>query len=152
MYINGLDEKDNQIVSLLIKDARLSYSEIGGQVGLSRVAVKNRVKALESKGILRGYHAEVDPLVTPQMMTFVIYVETSPGTYEEITEKLKAEKCVVTLCQTSGDSCLHGICTAESIQEMRAFARRMRSENEGLRHFAAYSVLDIVKGSVFPNG
>ena len=46
MNINGLDEKDNQIVNLLIKNARLTYSEIGEQIGLTRVAVKNRVKVL----------------------------------------------------------------------------------------------------------
>ena len=152
MNINGLDEKDNQIVNFLLKDARLTYSDIGSQIGLTRVAVKNRVKALESKGIIRGYHAEIDPLVAPEMMVFVIFVETTPEAYEPVTEKLKAERCVVTLCQTSDDSCLHGICTVENIQQMRAFARRMRTENQGLLRFAAYSVLDIVKGSVLPNG
>lgn len=152
MNINGLDEKDNQIVNLLIKYARLTYSDIGEQIGLTRVAVKNRVKTLESKGIIRGYHAEIDPLVAPKMMVFVIFVETTPEAYETVSERLKAEKCVATLCQTSGDSCLHGICVVEDIQEMRAFARQMRNELKGLLRFAAYAVLDIMKGSVLPNG
>ncbi len=39
MKLNGLDEKDNQIVNLLLENARMSYSDIGGKVGLTRVAV-----------------------------------------------------------------------------------------------------------------
>lgn len=61
MNIKGIDEKDNQIVTLLRKDARMSWSDIGDAVGLSRVAVATRVKALEAKGIIRGYTALIDP-------------------------------------------------------------------------------------------
>ena len=49
MFLDGLDELDQKIVSLLIQNARMSYSEIGQQIGISRVAVKMRVQALEQK-------------------------------------------------------------------------------------------------------
>ena len=57
MKLNGLDETDNRIVGLLMRNARMSWSDIGEEVGLTRVAVKNRVRALEEKGVIRGYHA-----------------------------------------------------------------------------------------------
>ena len=40
MFLDGLDEMDQKIVQLLIKNARMSYSDIAQQVGISRVAVK----------------------------------------------------------------------------------------------------------------
>ena len=40
MTSEGLDKVDKQILKILEKDARLSYSEIGDKVGLSRVSVK----------------------------------------------------------------------------------------------------------------
>ena len=40
MWINGLDEVDNKIVNLLLDDARMSYSEIGKILGLSRTTIK----------------------------------------------------------------------------------------------------------------
>ena len=55
MYLNGLDELDQKIVQLLIKNARLSYSDIGKEVGISRVAVKARIQALEKKGVIEEY-------------------------------------------------------------------------------------------------
>lgn len=48
MFLEGLDELDQKIVQLLIKNARISYSEIGSLVGISRVAVKMRVQSLEN--------------------------------------------------------------------------------------------------------
>ena len=53
MFLDGLDELDQKIVKLLIQNARMSYSEIGQKIGISRVAVKMRVQALEKKGISR---------------------------------------------------------------------------------------------------
>src|SRR5699024_8984154 len=47
MFLDGLDELDQRIVRLLIENARMSYSDIGKAVGISRVAVKARVQALE---------------------------------------------------------------------------------------------------------
>ena len=43
MYLDGLDESDQKIVRLLIENARVSYSDLGDKIGLSRVAVKARI-------------------------------------------------------------------------------------------------------------
>ena len=40
MWIKGLDGIDNKILNLLLDNGRMSYSEIGDIVGLSRTAVK----------------------------------------------------------------------------------------------------------------
>ena len=61
MFLEGLDALDQQIVSLLIENARLSYSDIGEKVGLSRVAVKSRIQALEQRGVIEEYTTIVNP-------------------------------------------------------------------------------------------
>lgn len=48
MFLNGLDELDQKIIQLFVKNARMSYSEIGEKIGISRVAVKARIQALEN--------------------------------------------------------------------------------------------------------
>ena len=55
MFLDGLDELDQNILKLLIKNARMSYSDIGQQVGISRVAVKMRIQALEQRGVIEEY-------------------------------------------------------------------------------------------------
>lgn len=57
----SLDPKDWQLLELLQKDARTGYAELGRQVGLSAPATAERVKRLEDAGVIRSYHAQVDP-------------------------------------------------------------------------------------------
>lgn len=47
MNVNGLDELDIKILDIIKYDARASYEEIAKQVGVSRTAVKNRMKIME---------------------------------------------------------------------------------------------------------
>ena len=52
MYLSGLDELDRKILDLLTQNARYTYSELGERLGLSRVAIKNRMDALEARGVI----------------------------------------------------------------------------------------------------
>ena len=61
MYLDGLDTLDQKIVQLLIENARISYSDIGEKIGISRVAVKARIQALEQKGIIEEYTTVINP-------------------------------------------------------------------------------------------
>ena len=56
-----MDALDRQIVAQLVVNARSSFAEIGGIVGLSAPAVKRRVDKLLDAGVLRGFTAVVDP-------------------------------------------------------------------------------------------
>jgi len=150
MYINGIDEIDNQIMNLLINDSRMSYSEIGKQTGLTHTAIRNRIAKLEKSGIIKGYSIKVDVQMIPKAMTFIASIETDPGAYDEVTEILKGEDVVVTLCQVSGECNICAICVADSIQEMRDFAKRIRNSHRGLKRFSANTVLEVMKGNILP--
>ena len=56
-----LDQIDRQILDLLIENARVPLIEIAERVGLSRVAVKNRIDALEKSGVIEQYTVVLDP-------------------------------------------------------------------------------------------
>ncbi len=55
-----LDPMSWKILKELQLDARLSYSELGRRVGLSTPAVAERVRNLESAGVIAGYRTEID--------------------------------------------------------------------------------------------
>lgn len=54
-----MDELDRRLLELLREDARLSMAELGRRIGLSRTATLARVRHLEDRGVIRGYHADV---------------------------------------------------------------------------------------------
>ena len=56
-----IDDVDQQIIALLVADARASYAEIGARVSLSAPAVKRRVDRMRSAGVIRGFTTVVDP-------------------------------------------------------------------------------------------
>ena len=58
--INSLDEIDLKILHILQLDGRRRLADIAEQVDLSAPAVMERVKKLESGGIIRGYQALLD--------------------------------------------------------------------------------------------
>jgi Lrp/AsnC family leucine-responsive transcriptional regulator len=55
-----LDDVSWQILEALQDDARISFSELGRQVGMSPPAVAERVRRMEDLGIITGYHATVN--------------------------------------------------------------------------------------------
>jgi Lrp/AsnC family leucine-responsive transcriptional regulator len=55
-----VEDIDRQIVKLLARDGRMSYTDLGRSTGLSVSAVHQRVRRLEQRGVIRGYGANVD--------------------------------------------------------------------------------------------
>ncbi len=56
-----MDRVDWHILEELQADARLSFNELSRRVKLSAPAVAERVRRLETAGVISGYHARVDP-------------------------------------------------------------------------------------------
>jgi Lrp/AsnC family transcriptional regulator, leucine-responsive regulatory protein len=58
--IAGIDEIDRRILQELTSDARIPFAELGRRVSLSPSAAAERVRQLESIGLIKGYRAEID--------------------------------------------------------------------------------------------
>ena len=118
MFLDGLDQLDQQILQLLIRNARMSYSEIGQQVGISRVAVKMRVQALEKKGIIEEYTTIVNPQKISGAVSCYFEIETTPESLMEVARRLKENETVTQIYRVTGKSKLHVHGVASSKEEM----------------------------------
>src|SRR6266545_2411810 len=56
----SIDDVGWRILAALQVNARLSYSELGRQVGLTPPAVAERIRRLEEAGVIAGYHAQLN--------------------------------------------------------------------------------------------
>jgi Lrp/AsnC family transcriptional regulator, leucine-responsive regulatory protein len=54
-----VDAIDQQLITLLLHDGRATYQELGRQVRLSANTVADRVRRLQTSGVIRGYRAEL---------------------------------------------------------------------------------------------
>lgn len=55
-----LDRIDRAIIAALTEDARKTMTELAERVGLSKTPCTNRVKRLETQGVIRGYRPVLD--------------------------------------------------------------------------------------------
>lgn len=61
MFSRTIDHVDAQILEIVQQNARVSNAEIARQIDMAPSAVLERLRKLESRGVLRGYEARLDP-------------------------------------------------------------------------------------------
>jgi len=101
----NLDLVDWVIIEQLQREARISLSELGRRVKLSPSAVTERVRNLESLGVITGYHAVVDLAKVGYPVLAVVRLKY-PGNHHQPLRRLLAERREILEClRTTGDDC-----------------------------------------------
>jgi Lrp/AsnC family leucine-responsive transcriptional regulator len=70
-----MDGIDRAILRHLQADGRLSNVELAERVRLSPSPCLRRVRALERAGVIRGYHADIDPAAVGRGFEVTVHVE-----------------------------------------------------------------------------
>jgi len=73
-----LDRIDRAIVGELQKDARIANKDLAARIGLAPSTCLERVRALRTRGVVRGYHAEVDRDALGRGLEAMIAVRVRP--------------------------------------------------------------------------
>ena len=79
--VNGamaLDRIDRSLVRALQKNARVSNKALAEQVGLAPSTCLARVRSLRARGVVRGFHAEVDPAALGRSAQALVAVRVQP--------------------------------------------------------------------------
>ena len=145
MFLEGLDALDQKIVSLLIENARMSYSDIAQQVGISRVAVKMRVQALEKSGVIEEYTTIVNPQRISGAVSCYFEIELSPQALSEVTGILNACDTVTQIYRVTGKNKLHVHAVAASAGEMERLIREVIDPLPGVKDISTNIILSRVK-------
>ena len=145
MYLNGLDELDQKIIQLLVKNARMSYSDIGEKIGISRVAVKARIQALENKGIIEEYTTIINPQKINGAVSCYFEIETKPDSFKEVTDILNNNNIVTQIYRVTGRDKLHVHAVASSNEEMERFLHDVIDTLPGVLSCSCNMILSRVK-------
>lgn len=145
MYLDGLDKLDQKIVELLIENARISYSDIGEKVGISRVAVKARIQAMEQKGIIEEYTTIINPQKISGAISCYFEIETAPDYLPQVTEILNNNRTVTQIYRVTGKDKLHVHAVASSGEEMEGFLHNVIDPLPGVISCSCNIILSRVK-------
>jgi DNA-binding Lrp family transcriptional regulator len=69
-----LDDIDRHIVRELARDARIANNALADRVGIAPSTTLGRVRSLRERGVIRGYHADVDPAALGRPLQAMIAV------------------------------------------------------------------------------
>lgn len=101
----AVDAIDREILRELLRDGRMSFTDLASRVNLSANAVAERLRRLERAGIIRGYSADLDPAALGLGLEAYIDVKLRADTPAERFEAAVARiPGVVQLVLTTGGS------------------------------------------------
>jgi Lrp/AsnC family leucine-responsive transcriptional regulator len=99
-----MEETDAEILRLLAADGRTSFTDLAKQTGLSVSAVHSRVRRLEQRGVIRGYHADIDPEALDLPLTaFVSVKPIDPAAPDDAPDRLKDITAIEACHSVAGD-------------------------------------------------
>jgi DNA-binding Lrp family transcriptional regulator len=71
---SDLDDIDRHIVHEMARDARIANNALAERVGIAPSTCLGRVRSLRERGVIRGYHADVDPAALGRPLQAMIAV------------------------------------------------------------------------------
>jgi Lrp/AsnC family leucine-responsive transcriptional regulator len=102
--LDKIDEIDAQILSLLQAQGRIKRNRIAEAVGLSVPATSERMRKLEERGVVTGYHATLDARRLGFDVTAFIRVSSDGSDhYGEFIEAVTAMDAVQELHSITGE-------------------------------------------------
>ena len=144
-----MDKLDQRILELIKDNARLSYSEIGKSVGISRVAVKKRMDAMENAGVIRGYRTVIDEEQAQEGIRYTLDIEALPEEYPNVVKTLQADPKLEEIYSTTGECRIHCVGRSRSKSTMEAHVNYLFNHTKGIRKVSWHILMsDLRKGSV----
>lgn len=123
-----MEHTDQMILALLSRDGRMSFTELGRQVGLSTSAAQQRVRRLEQRGVITGYRADIDASQVGRGLSAFIEIQPLGSELAERAPEYLETLSEITSCYSvAGNAsylCLAQVGSAEALDELLTRIRR----------------------------
>ncbi|MDL4839189.1 Lrp/AsnC family transcriptional regulator [Aquibacillus rhizosphaerae] len=136
-----LDEIDNKILELLVEDGRLSYTDIGKELDLSRVAVRSRVNQLTDEGIIEKFTCVVNSEKVGKSVSAFFEVDCEPSYLVEVAENLVNHAAVASCYQMTGPSTLHMHVLVNDFTQLESFINEELYALKGITRVESHILL-----------
>lgn len=140
-----------RILNYIEKNSRIELKELAVILGLDEVAVANELSAMESEGIICGYHTLIDwDKVTQERINAMIEVRVTPQRgkgFDDIAERIYKYPEVKTTYLMSGGFDLLIVMEGKTLREISTFVSEKLSTLESVLSTTTHFVLKKYKES-----
>lgn len=141
-----IDEIDGSILAILQYNARTSQAELARAVGLAPSAVQERLKKLESKGVIKDYVALVDARVVDRgLLAFVSVRSSEHGPDMPSAVAMSEIPEVLEVHHVAGDDCYLLKVRARDAEHLGQILRTQIAAQPGVLSTRTTIVLETVK-------
>jgi Lrp/AsnC family transcriptional regulator, leucine-responsive regulatory protein len=124
-----MDDRDLRILAALQENARATFGEIAGAVGLSPSSVHDRVRKLEQAGVIKGYGAQVDPDGVGLFVTALVSVTPlDPKQPDDLPDRVLELTEVEDCHSVAGDENYILKVRTRTTSDLEDFLRRLREK------------------------
>lgn len=150
---DALDRIDFEILGHLQNDARLSNKELAARIGLAPSSCLQRVRRLQDRGVIRGFHAQVDPKalgIGLQAMVAVRLGQHSAALVDGFFAEISAHPAVLALYYLAGATDFLVHVAVQSPEDLRRLVADTISSRAGVVHVETSLVFDHARSPVLP--
>src|ERR1700710_2456360 len=129
-----LDEIDRILVRELVADGRATLAQLAASAGLSVSAVQSRVRRLETRGVVMGYQARIDPEAVGNMLSaFVSITPIDPSQPDDAPARLEHIEAIESCHSVAGEESYVLLVRVRSARALEDLLQQIRPAAE-LRH------------------
>jgi Lrp/AsnC family transcriptional regulator for asnA, asnC and gidA len=120
-----MDDTDERILRELGKDSRKSLRKLASSIGASPSAISERIRRMESAGIIKGYTASFDYLKLGYEFVAIVQISISGGNLLEVQKKISSMPGVVAVYDVTGQYDSIAILMRKSRSELSALIKKV---------------------------
>ncbi|WP_254901207.1 Lrp/AsnC family transcriptional regulator [Tuberibacillus sp. Marseille-P3662] len=136
-----IDETDRKILDCLNDDGRMSYVDIGKQLNISRVSVRERVNQMIDKGVIEKFSVVINSELAGKHVSAFFEVDCEPAYLVEVAETLVNNPVVASCYQMTGPSTLHMHVLVEDFHALEKFINEELYALEGITRVDSHILL-----------
>lgn len=121
-----MDELDNKIIRLLMRNARMPVKEIAQQVNLTSPAVSSRIHRLEQEGVIGGYTVLLHQPGEAARVQALISIQTTGAAREDFLRMIPDEPQILQCYRVTGSYNFIVKVSCASIDELEHLLTRMQ--------------------------
>ncbi|PTB21381.1 AsnC family transcriptional regulator [Trinickia symbiotica] len=113
-----LDEIDRTLLTLLAENGRAAVADLAREVGLSAPSTAERLRRLETQGVIERFTVQIDPRALGYTMQAIVRVRPLPGQLHLVEEAIRRIPEFVECDKVTGEDCFVCRLYLRSIDEL----------------------------------
>lgn len=144
-----MDEIDSDIIRSLVKNSRITLSQMSKDINVPDATISNRLKKLE-KDVIKQYTLLLDPLKLGLTVTAIIIIQTESEKHENVEIELSQLEDVSEVYSVSGEYDILIKVWAHDLEELNKIVNNKIRSVDGVEDLTEMIVMERVKDTIPP--